>query len=297
MTTNPDSLRVIAWSPENQVKLVAVDVSAPARILERGHLNGPASSAIQASALTALALMATDLARPEETLTFQMKCDGPVKGFLYEAAKTGGLRGYMEKKVLPDYDESPELDYPALLGRQAVIKVTRAMPGKILSESMITIPGNTPLDYVVDFYYQQSAQRDTMTRCLLRRNKQFQIERATGVMIDRLPECDPEYFRKLQAILLSDVSTEILEADNPIIALAEELDLVDFIIRDINQLKFACHCSSERVIALLRSMPTDDLHALQANKEGTQIFCHMCGRGWTITPDQVTAVLKDRDLS
>ena len=92
------------------LRWIYADVTDSARDLARSHLCGPASELALAEALAAVAVLGADLEQPEETVTFQMKTDGPIGSVLVEAAFDGALRGFPAKKILNDFDgeEEPE---------------------------------------------------------------------------------------------------------------------------------------------------------------------------------------------
>ena len=87
---------------------VYADVTDSARDLARSHLCGPAAELALAESLAAVALLGADLEQPEETVSFQMKTDGPIGSVLVEAAFDGALRGFPAKKILAAFDGEAE---------------------------------------------------------------------------------------------------------------------------------------------------------------------------------------------
>ena len=292
--TNPSGYRLLAYSPSTHLKLLLVDVAEPARILANGHLNGPASSMIQAAALAATALLGGDLGRPEETITFQFKCDGPIKGFLMEASGAGGLRGYVEQKVLEEYDTNPAMDLTETLGRRAAFRIMRSFPGALLAQSQLQIAAPVRLDSALEHYYSHSEQRDTAVRHSVHLSEPTYLDCARGLLLERLPEGSQQLFQKLQKALRQEGAPFALESSAPLAALSDYLGISDFEERSRTELRFACSCSSERVTSMLEGLPTDELRAMASASHPASIYCHMCGRGWSIPQPHIEAILKAR---
>ena len=55
--------------------------------------------------------------------------------------------------------------------------------------------------------------------------------------------------------------------------------------------RFACGCSGAKVMNMLRALPRADLLAMIAEHRSTDIYCHMCGKCYTVTPEQLQALL------
>jgi redox-regulated HSP33 family molecular chaperone len=132
---NKVDLREEWYDDKKKVSVAIVDVTRSARKLAAGHLCGPVSAYYLAKALASVALLASETSETEEALSIQMKCTGPLGGFNVECTADGALRGYTEKKVLDEFDGSPDRDDRRILGAQQ-IQVTRSVPGRIISQGI-----------------------------------------------------------------------------------------------------------------------------------------------------------------
>ena len=142
------------FDAEKKVRVVFADVTSAAQYLANGHLCGPVAAHYLAKGLAAAALLAAETESPEETVSVQMKCKGPLGGMNVECTGEGGLRGYTEKKILDDFDGMGTPKDAAVIGAKR-IQVTRSLPGKILSQG---IAGS------LDGYLSESLQRKAVIR-------------------------------------------------------------------------------------------------------------------------------------
>lgn len=56
-------------------------------------------------------------------------------------------------------------------------------------------------------------------------------------------------------------------------------------------LLFKCRCSMERVESVIAALSVEELQEMACKGEESQIFCHMCGKGYQITPTQIEELI------
>ena len=66
------------YDAERRVAVTIVDVTSAAQALARGHLSGPTATHYLAEYLAAAALLGAETSERDETLSLQMKCEGPL---------------------------------------------------------------------------------------------------------------------------------------------------------------------------------------------------------------------------
>ena len=291
MSKVADSL-VSAFSPSAKISVVLAEATDSARELERSHLCGPTAGLIQAEALAGVALLGTELAGPDETVTLRMKVSGPIGGVLVEASADGGLRGYTQVKVMNDLDACEELDASSALGEVAEVQIIRSSPGKILSSGATDV---SPASVVrgLEQYYRLSLQRHVLVQISALAYGGF-IDGARGVLIECLPDGNRELFSHISRLVEDGTVLECLESAASVATLCETLGLTDCAFKEPKPLRFACRCSMARVESLLCGLPKPDLEALVLENRPSQIFCHMCGKGYQVEAERIAAILKAR---
>lgn len=265
-----ENVRQEWYDADKRVAVTMVDVKAAAQALARGHLSGPTSAYFLAKALAAVSLLGSECSDDDETVILQMKCKGPLGGFNVECTSSGTLRGYTEKKILDDFDGSQRYDEKTILG-ESQIQVTRSKPGKIISQG---------ISNSLDGYLAGSLQRKACIYLEASVNDEVEILEARGIMIESMPDSQWPVSTGTAAI-----HEEIKKGKGGVLAVSprkilDKIDLSGAELKKTTPLSFACRCSCERALALLKSMSEEELKSLP---EKLDITCHMCGRVFTIS--------------
>ena len=284
--------RVTAFSPSAKIRVVQVEVTDSARELERSHLCGPTAGLIQAEALAGAALLGVDLEAADETVTFRMKVSGPLAGLLVEASGDGGLRGYTNVKVMNDFDDAEELDTSAALGDFAEVQVIRSRPGKVINHAAFDMRPAS-VSHALELFYKRSLQREAWVQTSALGYGDF-LEGARGLMVERLPDGDRDLFARIEASFEDNTVLDCLEASASLKTMCDTLGLTDCVFEDPRPLTFACRCTAERVQGMIAALPTEDLRALLAKGDPVQVFCHMCGKGYSVDPATLAQILDER---
>lgn len=258
------------YDADKRVSITMVDVKTAAQALARGHLSGPAAAYYLSKALAAVALLGSECSEDDETVILQMKCKGPLGGFNVECTSAGTLRGYTEKKILDDFDGLGKYDEKAIVGERQ-IQVTRSKPGKIISQG---------ISNSLDGYLAGSLQRKACIYLEASVNDEVEILEARGVMVEALPDSEWPVSTGTAAI-----HEELRKGKGGVLAVSprkilDKIGLSNAELKKSSPLSFACRCSPDRAIALLKSMSEEELKALP---EKLDITCHMCGRVFTVS--------------
>lgn len=258
------------YDAENRVAVTMVDVKSAAQALARGHLSGPASAYFLSKAVAAVALLGSECSEDDETVILQMKCKGPLGGFNVECTSAGTLRGYTEKKILDDFDGVGRYDEKKIVGERQ-IQVTRSKPGKIISQG---------ISNSLDGYLAGSLQRKACIYLEASVNDEVEILEARGIMVEAMPDSQWPVSTGTAAI-----HEEIKKGKGGALAVSprrilDKIGLPGAELKKTSPLSFACRCSPERAVALLKSMSEEELKSLP---EKLDITCHMCGRVFTVS--------------
>lgn len=267
------------------LRWVYVDVTDSARDLARSHLCGPASGLALAESLAVVALLGADLEQPEETVSFQMKTDGPIGSVLVEAAFDGALRGFPAMKILNDFDGEPEPDLDAVFGTKGEVRIIRSIPGKVISQSGFQISKPRPIDVAIE-YYNIALQRKAFAAIAAVPGMDGS-DRTRAFFIECMPDGKTEAFDTACSLLGDSRFSDSLDAAHSPAALCEELGMKDIVTDDPRPLRFGCRCSRERAYETLRAVPSDELATMAKSGKDTDIFCHMCGKCYSFKPEEL----------
>lgn len=286
--------RAQAYAPDEGISVTMVEVTDSAHALEQSHLCGPTAALVQAEALAGVALLGSELTQPLETVTFRLGVEGPLGSVLVENAVDGGLRGYTQVKILEALDSAPELDIADAFGASADVQMIRSIPGTVLSSASLHIEPVT-ISSAVEAIYKQSFQRHVCVQTLAQAYDTY-LDGARGVMAECLPDGKPEAFERISALFADQTVNECLESSASLASVCRTLGLEKCTYAEPKPLRFACRCSDERIQAMLGDLPDADLKELLAKGKPVDVYCHMCGKCYTVQLPFIESILKGREL-
>jgi molecular chaperone Hsp33 len=145
----------------------------------------------------------------------------------------------------------------------------------------------------IEQYYRTSLQRQVAVQISALAYGGF-IDGARGVLFECLPDGDREAFARIAGLAEDGTVLECLEASASLATLCETVGLNDCAFEPVKPLRFACRCSPERVESLLAGHDDGGPRGDGRDEQPVQIFCHMCGKGYRVGSDRLTAILGDR---
>ncbi len=280
------------FSERHKISIIKVEVTDAARELASSHLCGPTAGLLLAEALAGVSLLGGEWTQPDETLTMRVVVDGPLRGLLVEVAADGRLRGYTNVKVMNELDEIEELDAQVALGERAEFQVVRSVPGRVIASGAFVVEPGT-ITRGVEEYYTSSLQRKVMVQTSALSYGGY-IESARGVLFECMPDGDLEVFQGLAGYIEDGSLSECLESGAAMATICATAGLDDAVLREEHELRFGCRCTLERVEGLLNSLPVEDLEELVEKGAATDVYCHMCGKGYVIGVERVAEILGER---
>lgn len=285
------------YCPQSHVKLVLANVTDTSKTLERNHLCGPIAGIVQAEFVGGMALLGTLLDAPGQRISLRVDLpNGQIGGGLLECSYGHTIRGYMRRKVLPDLDDSDaptEELFDRAMGRSAHCGVIRsdAHGGKTDAVFDLNFKDRLTVTDIIEEYFCTSLQRRALVQ-LSAASKQNYVACSHALLCDFLPEASTETYQRIEQRFASGEVQDALDRGITIQELVEffQLDMPTATPEEM-PIKFACHCSSDRVIAMLKTLPREDIEAMIEQGRSSDIYCHMCGKGFTITVDQLQSLL------
>ena len=244
---------------------VQLDASWQA-ILER-HPYPPLIRSLLGELVAAAALLSATL-KFTGSVILQIQGEGPVRLLVVEATSERTLRG------MAQWDQLPEAGTPAeLIGNGRFVITIDPREGGQRYQGIVGIEGDS-VAAMLENYLQRSEQLDS--RLWLAADDQH----AAGLMLQRLPEQHDEdadaWNRAVRlgstltpAELLSLPAREILRR------LYHEEDLRLF---TPELLRFACTCTPERVVAMLRMLGYAEVQSILQEQGAVDIHCEFCNK-------------------
>ena len=281
---------VKGYSPSAAIRFSFVDATIAAKTLEERHLCGPTAATVMSETVAGAALLTADTTYEDECVSLRLVVDGPLKGVLIEASASGGLRGYPTIKLLNDLDSDGKIDTAPALGAHGKAQIIRSTSKSVLFRASIPVD---PPDVRVALarYYNNSMQTPTAVELFADTDEGY-LSASKGITAERMPDGDSDAFVRVVELFDKGNVKEHLQTAQSLSDFAELFDLPDLEEQESKDLRFECRCSLERVTASLQVLEAHELESMIRNNESQEVYCHMCGKGYEVKPDQLSDVLK-----
>lgn len=285
-----DDTLVQGFCLRHRIRVVFADVADAALALAERHACGPSSSLVLAEGLVGVGLLGADVQEPSETVSLRVELDGPIGGLFVEATGAGLLRGYTDRKRLPDFDGLERLDLNDVVGGKAKVAVLRAKAdGRVVSQASFPLASGS-VRGAVEQYFAASLQIPTWVSLYVS-SVDGRLERAQGLFVQCLPDGDREHFNQLGPGFADGSVTERLLVDASLDSVREVLDLPELRIDRSRPLAFGCRCSRERAEEALRAMSVAELNGIRRSGKPQHVACHMCGAEYAFDAEAIGAII------
>lgn len=249
------------------------------------------TTAVLGRALTAASLMGSMLKDKGNTLTFQIKGDGPVGGVVCVSDYKGNVRGYVENpEVELPANSLGKLDVGGAIGKNGRLCIIKDMG---LAEPYV---GMSPLvsgeiGDDVSSYFATSEQTPTVCALGVRVNPDLSVKSAGGFLLQVLPGADDAVLDKIEANVakINSVSQMIADGMTAEEIIAAVLDGIEYDLFDEFDTGYVCPCSREKYLVALAGLSQKDIDELEAEGGPIETECRFCDRRFTFDMSEILA--------
>lgn len=259
------------------------------------HHSYPIATAAVGRLLTGAAIMgAAGLKNDADSITLQVKGDGPIGTIVAVSDCNAHVRGYVGNPFvdLPLNDKG-KLDVGGAVGK-GFLSVVRDLG---LKEPYI---GQIPLvsgEIAEDltYYYSKSEQIPTCMALGVLVDTDNSAIAAGGFMIQMLPGSTDEMAERLEKIVnnLPPVTSMVhdgMSAEDIFFRVTEGFDML--MDNNIIEPKYECNCSKERMERALVSIGKKELQSIIDEQGEAELTCHFCDNKYLFNREELTELLE-----
>lgn len=239
--------------------------------------------------LSAAALLLAATLKFDGAMVLQIHGDGPVSLFVVECLTEGSYRATVKLR-----DEHGPVAHDASLaslvnpggtGRFVVTLDPRGeSPNRQPWQGIVPFDGNAVAE-MLERYMEQSEQLPT--RLWLAADEQ----RAVGLLLQRLPQeggtgapaDDEDGWNRMQR-LAETITREELLGLAPAKVLERLFWQEPLHAFDGHEVHFACNCSREKVVGMLRMLGREEVDGILAERDSVEVRCDFCNELWRFDP-------------
>ena len=257
------------------------------------HDTFPVATAALGRTLTAGVMMsAAGLKADTDSLTIQIKGDGPLGNIVVCADNKSNVRGYVA---------NPYVDLP--LNAKGKLDVGRAVGNgflNVIRDLGLKEPyvGQIPLisgEIAEDLtsYYSQSEQIPTAIGLGVLVDRDYSVKASGGFMVQMMPGSTDETAHILENNLekigsVTKLIDEGKSAEDIIFALA---DGIDFMIENCNITPhYKCTCSKDRMEKALISIGKDEINSIIKEQGEAELSCQFCNNKYTFSKEELIKI-------
>ena len=280
-----------ALTSDGSARIFFADTTAIAEEAMKIHGTSKTCAAVLGRALTACSLMGSLLKDRENTLTLQIKGDGPAGNVVCVSDYKGCVRGYVqypEVELLPN--GHGKLDVGGAVGHHGFVYVTKDLGLAEPYNGVSPIVSGEIGDDITE-YFASSEQTPTVCALGVRVSNERRVAAAGGLLVQIMPGADDAVIDRIEGNLkmISSVSAMIESGMRGADVIAAVMDGIPFEIFDEFDTSYKCGCSREKYLSALASLPDDDIEELKSGDEPVETECRFCGAKYTFDMSEILA--------
>ena len=285
---------VTATALSGKVRALSIRSTNLVREALRIHKTSPVATAALGRFLTGTLFLADTLKGEGDSLTTNIRSDGPLQGMTAVADSHGNVRGYcLEPVVETTYHRPGKLNVGAAVGNGKLTVVKDFGLKEPYVGQVELVSGEIAEDFT---YYLASSEQTPSIVSLGVGIDANGVTCAGGFMVQLLPGADEETISYLEDRVsggFPDVTFLLQEGMNPEKILDMFLGDKEICFLEGRKVAYKCNCSRERMERNLMAIGKKDLTELSEDPDGIDLECHFCDQKYHFSQEDVRDMLEE----
>ena len=285
---------VTATALSGKVRALAIRSTNLVKEALRIHKTSPVATAALGRFLTGTLFLADTLKGDGDSLTVNIRSDGPLQGMTAVADSHGNVRGYcLEPVVETTYHRPGKLNVGAAVGNGKLTVVKDFGLKEPYVGQVELVSGEIAEDFT---YYLASSEQTPSIVSLGVGIDANGVTCAGGFMVQLLPGADEETISYLENRVsggFPDVTFLLTEGMNPEKILDMFLGDKDICFLAGRKVAYKCNCSRDRMERNLMAIGKKDLTELSQDPNGIDLECHFCDQKYHFSQEDVLGRLDE----
>ena len=279
-------------SKDGMVKATAVYTRALTERARQIHRTSPVATAALGRALAGVSMMGNALKGSGESVTLQIKGDGPLGTILAVSDAEGNVRGYVQDaSVELPLRADGKLDVGSAVGHGGTLTVIKDLGLKEPYVGTVDLLGGEIAEDLAA-YFVESEQIPSACGLGVLVDTDHSVRAAGGFLVQLMPGAPEALIDKLEDnIFMMDQLTTILDEDGADAILPQVMRDLEPEIVLRHPMAYRCACSRARVEQALRQCGVQELQDMIAEGKDTQVHCQFCDAEYVFTPAQLQTLL------
>ena len=289
MATTP-SVIMRAISSDGGIRVIYCDSTEIVKKSCEIHHTSKTMTAVLGRALTGTSLMASLLKDKDNTLTFQLRGDGPCGSVVCVGDYMGNVRGYTDDPTveLPP-NELGKLDVGGAVGHGSMYIIKDLGMNEPYVGVAPIVSGEIAEDLTE--YFATSEQTPTVCALGVRVDHDNMCFAAGGYLVQLMPGYYEEDIPTLENNIgkMESVSKLIADGKTGEEIIAMILDGIGYEMFDEFDIDYTCPCNRDKYLRALIGLNEDDMNELREAGEPVETNCRFCGKKFVFELDELDA--------
>ena len=259
------------------------------------HQTRATATAALGRTLLAASLMGNQLKGEEQSLTLQIKGDGPLGGITCVSDSVGNVRGFvMHPEVDVPRKYEGKLDVGAAVGGGYLTVIKDLGMKEPYVGSISLVSGEIAED--VTAYFAESEQIPTACALgVLVKKDGGEVLTAGGYLIQLLPGADDAAIDKVERGIrkVGSVTSALAEGKTTLELIRDVLEEFELEVLETTSVEYRCYCSRDRVTRALISMGREEMKSLIEEQGCADLTCQFCDRIYHYDRAELEEILKN----
>lgn len=258
------------------------------------HDLSPVATAVLGRVLTMGALMASGFKSQEDSVTLQIRANGPIGAITVTAEADGKVRGYVANpQVEVPLREDGKLNVGEAVGNEGFLYVIKDIG---LKEPYIGMSKIVTGEIAEDFanYYYTSEQKNTAVALGVLVNKDG-VKKAGGFIVSAMPDATEDELFILENRLKEAMPiSKMLEENMTLLEIAKDItgDIhIKQLEQEEKQPKYECNCSKEKMARGLQTIGKEELQKIIEEDKKAETVCQFCNKKYEFSEEELRSLI------
>lgn len=282
-----------AMTRDGSARVFVVDSTAIVNDALKYHGTTPTATALLGRMLTAASIMGTLLKDKGNSLTLNVRGDGPAINVIAVSDYAGNVKGYIQNPHVDIPKKSNgKLDVSGAIG-SGTLSVTKDIGLKDPYSGTIRLVSGEIAEDITQ-YFASSEQTPSLCALGVLIDRDYSCLAAGGIFVSLLPFAAEETIEKLErnAEKLTNVSSLFADGLSTLDVMNLTLDGIEYDIFDELDVAYRCDCSRERCKRALSSVGKKEIEGIfaecrsEGKPEEIKFECHFCDKNYIFKKDE-----------
>jgi molecular chaperone Hsp33 len=258
---------------------IRVSVAATTTLVEevrRRQQTDPTATVAVGRLATAAALMGS-LLKGRQRIGLTIEGNGPLQRLQAEADAFGRVRATVKVPVAGLPPRDGRFDVAGAVGHAGFLHVIKDLGMKEPYRGMVQLVSSEIAEDLA-YYFTTSEQTPSSVALGVELGQQTEVVAAGGFLMQLMPDTDDDLAERLAERLgnFPPTTTLLRQGLPPEVIIERLLQDLPYQTLETTPLSFACNCSQEQTLSLLRMLGVDELDHLIDDADGAEVTCEYC---------------------